>query len=316
MRKFSAFLLFIGIILSSPAIRAKTWIVDQRAKNGIKRFADLDQDKFKPGDIVIVEAGVYKETLTAISGVEFRARGSVQVEKIDIFSVTGAKIRGFRLDGEGTRDTGISIDDSQNVLVADCRLSGFFEAVSVSGARNLTLRGMLLEDNDHTIMIMQSKNVRVERSLIGRRPRPLKQDNAGAFGLEIDSSENIVVDHNTIVRNTHTAFAARESKRITLTNNIIAFNGWGLYFVNTKSPRLVRNLFYGNRKGNEVPPESRNDVPVLIRGLHFYHHPGFLDADKGDWRLRRNADSAFADSEGSHLGAFAPPPDPREENAR
>ena len=304
----------LALLLLAPALtQARTWTVSANGKGDAKSFYDFAPEQLRPGDVVVVKPGKYDQQLQAANGVEYRALGKVIVEGIAVDNVSGAKIRGFTLDGEGQRDSGMTVNNSQRIEISACRLSGFFEALSLSGSEGVTIREMRLEDNDHSLMVINSKNVVIERSLIGRRPRPAEQDNAGAFGVDISGSDRVTLDHNTLVRNTGTAIAARNATRLALTNNIIAGNGWGIFFQGVKQPRLDRNLFNGNTNGDEMPPEDPEQVPALKSGgVQLFEPAGFADSKKGDWRLRPDARSAKAGTRGSYLGAFPPLPDPND----
>jgi len=302
------FLLFVCTFLLVPASQARTWLVSKTDPRGVKSFYDLDYDRMQPGDIVVVRPGVYKEVIQAVNGIKYLARGKVFIDEIRIENSFGVTIDGFRLDGDKKkRQTGISVVDSKKIKILNCRIREFEEGISISRSQNVTIEKVLINDTERGLFLFRANRVTLKRSLIAHLPPRRDVVNADV-GIEINGGSIVTIDHNTLVRNGGAAIVANGADRMKFTNNIVAFNGWGLQIESPGNRIFDHNLLYKNSNGDQKESPFPGTPLPLSKGIHFFFNPAFVDSEIGDWRLENKSSASKKDRNGSYLGAFPPVP--------
>ena len=325
----SMFLLFLGLFLLPTAADARTWLVSKKDPRGVKSFYQIDFDRLKPGDTVVVRTGVYKESLQAVTGVRYLARGKVYIDEILIENTFGVTIDGFRLDGDGrSKPTGISVVDSKSIKILNCRLRDYQEAISISRSSTIKIDKTLVEDSERGICLYLANYVTITRSMIAQKPPQVRvtrnfdpvvgpdpeKDENNNYGIEVSGGNRITIDHNTFLFNGAVGANLSGLAYLKFTNNILAFNGWGLAIEAPGKHIVENNLFYKNVYGDGKPPAMQGLPMPLDGGDNFFFDPLFVSEEKADWRLQHKSLAKDKDQDGSYIGAFAPLPPPHDAN--
>jgi hypothetical protein len=219
------------------------------------------------GDTVVVEDGVYKESVMLSPGVVLKAR-----------TLHGAEIRGRGRDPAITMAT-----NSQLVGVT---VKGGAIGI-VSRGRGNRIARCQVTNNDRTGIMCVGQLPAIEDNVIAFNR------GSGVQGRDVRSGEGWV-RHNTIVYNQGHGISIGGSSSIVAEYNIVAFNGKADLFTDSEAAQCDlrnNNLF---RNGRSVPSLSNGNISV---------DPQFVGPRKMDFRLKEGSPCIRAADESSDLGA-------------
>ncbi len=266
-------------------------------------------DAASPGDIVLVNAGKYKENIKLKEGVILRGAGT-DATTIDGGGngnvVEGAKmtvIEGFTITNSGskgktgdTMDVGISANNAP-MTIANCRITGNNAGIRVLFSPSNIVNNVVSNNKVHGIYVFYS-DATVKNNIIY---------NNESYGIYNAYSKPEIVN-NTIFNNFDGIYS--EVSRVVIRNSIIIKNSSsGIRWAETPDaqesvePVLSHNLVWGNKMDyNRVSP-SNGDISK---------DPLFLDIAKGDVRLKKGSPAIDAgegsekdpDGTRSDIGAF------------
>jgi len=246
----------------------------------------------RPGDVIEVAAGRYRENLVIDKPVTLVGRGEPEIVglgKGDVVLVTadGVTIRGFAVSGSGNRmissDAGVKIAGAR-AHVADCRLYDNLFGVYLKGAREA-----LVERNAIT------GRAEVE---VGRR---------GAGIHFFDAHEN-TVRYNTVSYVRDGVYFDHSDHNLVADNEFSRLR-YGVHYMYCDDNRFYRNVFRDSVAGVAIMYTSRvrfTDNQIL-NNREGYHAFGLLLKDAIDSVAERNAivnnvSGIFLDS--SHRNVF------------
>ncbi len=169
-----------------------------------------------------------------------------------------------------------------DMLFEDCGAAGVF----LRGGETDTLRlsGCVIRGNDHGISL--SGGVLAAQGLLVA--------DSGWYGLWLRDGAGGTLDGSTIV-DAELAAVFLDGEAVSLTRNILAENGRGIFRREGPSPTLDCNLLWANEYGDYGDGVTPGPTDLL-------EDPLFCDPDLGDWRV--DADSPALDSACSPMGAF------------
>lgn len=110
-------------------------------------------DRARPGDTVVLDAGVYRERIAIAKNVTLEGRGAVVIDGENagtVVSVTGAKVtlRGLTIRNSGDsfslEDSAIKFEDSNGCVVEDCRLENVFFGLYVAKSSGCRFRRLFI----------------------------------------------------------------------------------------------------------------------------------------------------------------------------
>lgn len=168
-------------------------------------------EKARPGDIVEVAPGEYKEEVRLKEGVHlisqklFEAiiRGPDQLEEgsaaVTAYGINAGRISGFKIEGSGNRSWGLSIVDS-NVHVDQADIAGMREAaILIAGKSRPVLTSSYIHDNSGAgILVKGEARPKIANNVVVRNGRDAEPRRSG---IEIVDRANPQLERNVIAGN-------------------------------------------------------------------------------------------------------------------
>jgi nitrous oxidase accessory protein len=178
-------------------------------------------------------------------------------------------ISGFRIKGVGKDTTakfnyymqnpsvaaGKSFDEPNSAIVVrgdgtsikNCSIFGAQVAISAEDVRDLVLQNTTMDGCDTGASILQSTQVKVASCRI---------TNCKKYGLDIERSQDVTLDNNSIVNNTNAGILLKETNGGTIQDNILSMNTFGLSLWNASYNQVRRNRADHNYYGILVTSSS------------------------------------------------------------
>lgn len=255
-------------------------------------------DAARPGQIVVVRAGTYRERLLASHGgrprepITLRAAAGERVVVRGQLKITASHLRivGLVLDGAGIASGGplIYIAGVRRIRIERVEVrrgarSGVFVG---AGSQDVTILASWIHDNgqrarrDHGIVFERGAGGAVESTVVSR--------NRAVGVLIYPDFDGVIVNQNTIVSNGASGVLVGgetgTSDDVLVVNNILAYNGgqgvrtfWGGF------PGMgnvaTNNLIWGNRE-NDISRQG------MTQDGNFFSSPGFARRQSDDYHLR------------------------------
>jgi Right handed beta helix region len=284
-------------------------------------------DSAKKGDTVFVKPGVYAQDLTIHSKdkIKLIGAGADQVtmlgreEVVGVLHVgkwpygaTNIEISGLTIHEHGGHAMGIFNGTSitlrglhvkgmlfgqqvRDVWIQDCVIGGS-ETTGVQFADSqVILVSNFIHDNDHGVSVSGKSQIRLERNVITR----------SLFeAVVVNDRATAVLRSNTLVKNGG-GVAFLGSSQSEATGNIIGLNKVGFLYAGTSHADTSFNALY-NGDGNYMRVGSPNiQAPELRSASDLTVDPGFVDAERNDFRLRSDS-SLLNKGQYPYLGALPP----------
>ena len=322
-------LLFMGAPASAEESRhpgPRTIIV---ALDGSGEFASIQEavDSAKKGDTVFLKPGAYPQDLTIHSkeGIKLVGAGVDQVtllghnERVGVLHVgkwpygaTDIEITGFTVNEHGGHAVGIF--NGKRIVLRDLRVNGMLFGQQVQDVRiedcviggsettgvqfadtQAVLIGNLIHDNDHGVNVAGKSEIRLERNII----------TGNLFeAVVIGDGAKAVLISNTLAKNGGGA-AFLGSSHNEVSGNIVGLNTIGFVIAPSSQTTLSFNGLF-NKEGDYLRPGSPPALaPELKSESDITADPRFLDAEYGDFRLRRDT-TLVNKGPFSYLGARPP----------
>lgn len=284
---------------------AATIIVHNGAGGGIQQAID----RAKPGDTIVVEAGVYKPATLVINKPLYLKGVQAPVldgqKKYEIIAVKSDRVivEGFVIQHSGYSSyndiAAIRIYNSRNVIIRNNRLFDTFFGIYSQHAANCIISGNRLQSNAvneitsaNGIHCWKSDSMQLLNNTIsGHRDgiyfefvtHSLIQGNTSTgnvrYGLHFMFSNNDTYTGN-LFKNNGAGVAVMFSKGVTMLQNSFAQNwggaAYGLLLKEIADSRIERNRFYRNTSGIYMEGTSR----ILVTGNNF---------DNNGWALKIQA---------------------------
>jgi len=303
--------------LPTQSLTPAVW---QVALDGSGHFTSIQEaiDQAASGDTILIKTGTYAEDVTVHS----KDRLSIIGEGMDQVILTGKKrvgtlhigkwpygatnvtIQGLSVvqhgglgvgifNGRGVRLKQIRVNGMvfsqqvQDVQLEDCVI-GDSETTGVAFADSTgMLIGNVIDHNDHGVAIGGISEVTLQRNVI---TRSLYE----AVVMTDQSKARLI--QNTLVQNGGGA-AFHDDAQADVQGNIISQSAVGFLFFPGSHTTLAFNALYGNQGDYVMTGSPPTSVPERAGTTDVRFAPGFVNPEKGDFRLR-------ADSSMIQVGTF------------
>ncbi len=228
-------LLAVSLLGALPATATEL-----RVKNG-EKIQDA-VNKANPGDTIVVEPGSYHESVS-IDKPYITLKGLVEngkrpVLKGEMVLPDGVIASGdhFRMTGFRAQDykgNGVTVQGAKNVYLADLDI----DHAGLYGIYPVNCTGVVVENTrttrvaDAGLYVGQSRDILVRNNVVTE----------SVMGIEIENSENAVVENNLVINNT---------------GGILAYMLPGLKEKTGNTTRILRNFVINNNLKNFADPKS------------------------------------------------------------
>ena len=227
----------------------------------------------KAGDTIIVGPGELSRfqvdrPLTIVGQGNPIVTAALQKPAIKVLS-DDVTITGFRIIGVGkdttakfnyymqnpTAAAGTSFDEPNSAIVImgngfsikNCSIFGAQLAISAENVRDLTIQNTTIESCDTGALVLQSAQIKITACHIV---------SCRKYGLDIERSNDVMLDNNSIVNNTNIGILLKETDENVVQDNILSTNTFGLSLWNASYNQVRRNQADHNYYGILVTASS------------------------------------------------------------
>jgi parallel beta-helix repeat protein len=249
-----------------------------------------------PGDVIVVEGGIYHESLNITEQITLQGRDHPSIEALAGKSgitilADRAKVSGF--DVRSPRKTGIEVLSDGNLL-EDCNISGCADGIRLQGQGN-TITNSSISNNTNGICLVRS-----DGNFIGYNYISYNTGDGSDCGIYLVSSKGNNISHNNLMKNGDCAISLRASSGNMIQDNNASGNDWyGISLEEASNDNLVaRNYIGGNGHAGIYLDSSRKNI---LRGNEAFENERgiFLSYDSNDNLLEGNTVSE--NDKGIHL---------------
>jgi hypothetical protein len=138
------------------------------------------------------------------------------------------------------------------------------------------------------ILLYAIENIDISKNIISDNSASSATDSD--YQISIAGSKNITLSHNTVTNNRTAALNLKDNARISIMDNIFAFNEGKNSFLNNNAISTNTNLFYKS----DAPAHFKNSITG---------DPQFVNLAQRNYRLRKSSPAVKADRNGVALGA-------------
>jgi nitrous oxidase accessory protein len=246
------FLTILILVLAAPAMAKIIRVGKQQAFTSIQKAIDASAN----GDMVLVEAGTYKERGIVISrsiylkGISFPVLDGEKKYEVIAVKASNVTVEGFKIVHSGNSSiqdiAGIKIYNSSNVIV----------------------RGNILDDTFFGIYTQQGSNCTVEKNDITSYG---KEELQSGNGIHCWKSDSMKIIGNNITGHRDGIYFEFVTNSMVWRNNSHKNIRYGLHFMFSHNDSYVTNIFANNGAGVAV---------MYSHGVKMFHN--FFEENWGD----------------------------------
>ncbi|MFZ3050315.1 MAG: NosD domain-containing protein [Methanothrix sp.] len=233
-------MLAVAIILLASIAGGTTHIVRQgESLQGAINRADS-------GDTIIVQEGVYRESLNITRPIVLEGRGRPLLDGSAIgnavtIDADGAKVSGFEI--RTTRRTGVHVLSGENIIENNS-ISGCLDGIRLEGAHSNTIASNNINNNTNGITLYSSNDNLIQNCDI--RDNYINEESDCGIFL-IYSSGNVIQD-NQLRNNGDTSISLRSASNNSIINNTVIENDW--YGISLSESSNGNRIAYNNASNN------------------------------------------------------------------
>ncbi len=228
-------------------------------------------DAASDGDIIYVEAGIYRESLvinkpliligedpkrTLIDG---EARDYTVLVKGEDIVITGLTITGGGIEaGIAGRGTGLEVHGASNVLILGNHFTGNRMAIYVHSSSNILIIKNLIYSNREGIYLTKSNHIIISENDLMDNPH---------FGIHLAYSKANRIVRNLILGGANGIYLYDGANENEISENVV--KGSGMLIINSHSNEVIENLFtdkgifVSSSYANIIFGNRVNDKPII-----------------------------------------------------
>lgn len=251
------------------------------------------------GDVIVVEGGVYRESLNVSERITLRGKDHPLIEAAGgrsgiILLADGADVSGF--DVVAPRKTGIEVLSDGNVL-ENCTIRGCADGIRLQGQGNIIFHNNL-SNNTNGICLVRSDNNSIRYNDIN-----YNIGEGSDCGIYLMSSKGNDISYNNLTENGDCGISLRASSSNTVQGNNVTGDDWygvsleefsndnlvvqnyasanghaGIYLDSSRKNTLRGNTAFENGRGIFLSYDSNdnliegNTVSKNDKGIHLAYH--------------------------------------------
>lgn len=274
-------MLAVAIIFLTTAVEAVT--IDVGPGEGIQAAVN----RANPGDTIIVQSGVYRESLNITRPIILEGRGHPLLDGSSIGCAITLRADGVRVSGfdiRTVRQTGIHIL-SRNNIIENNTISGCLDGVRLDRSSSNSIAHNDINNNTNGITLYSSEGNTIENNNI--RDNNINEESD--CGIFLVYSMNNIIRKNDLMNNGDCSVSLRSSSNNAIEGNNITKNDWyGISLSESSNKNLIAdNNASGNNNAGIYLDSSRQN---LIRGNRAEHNARgvYLSYDSNDNILEGN----------------------------
>jgi nitrous oxidase accessory protein len=246
------FLTILILVLAAPAMAKIIRVGKQQAFTSIQKAIDASAN----GDMVLVEAGTYKERGIVISrsiylkGISFPVLDGEKKYEVIAVKASNVTVEGFKIVHSGNS----SIQD--------------IAGIKIYNSSNVVIRGNILDDTFFGIYTQQGSNCTVEKNEITSYG---KEELQSGNGIHCWKSDSMRIIGNNITGHRDGIYFEFVTNSMVWRNNSHKNIRYGLHFMFSHNDSYVTNIFANNGAGVAV---------MYSHGVKMFHN--FFEENWGD----------------------------------
>mgnify|MGYP000975216218 CR=1 FL=1 len=254
------------------------------------------------GDTIIVQGGVYRESLNIAKTVTLDGRGRPLLDGSAIgdaltIKADGAKVSGFEI--RTTRRTGVHVLSGGNIIENNS-ISGCLDGIRLEGAHSNTIASNNINNNTNGITLYSSNENLIQNCDI--RDNNINEESD--CGIYLIYSQGNIIQDNQLKNNGDTSISLRSASNTSIINNTVNDNDW--YGISLSESSNLNRIAYNNASNNDNAgiylDGSRNNHLLGNRATH--NSKGiYLSYDSNDNTLEENY--LFQNEKGIYLANHA-----------
>ncbi len=274
-------MLAVAIIFLTTAVEAVT--IEVGPGQGIQAAIN----RANPGDTILVQSGVYRESLNITSPIILEGRGHPLLDGSSIGSALTIRADGVRVYGfdiRTVRQTGIHIL-SRNNSIENNTISGCLDGVRLDRASSNLVSHNDINNNTNGITLYASEGNTIENNNI--RDNNINEESD--CGIFLVYSSNNIIRKNDLMDNGDCSVSLRSSSNNAIIGNNVTENDWyGISLTESSNKNLIadNNASNNNNAGIYLDSSRQNQ----IRGNTAGHNAKgiYLSYDSNDNILEGN----------------------------
>ena len=244
-------------------------------------------NRANPGDTVLVQSGVYRESLNITRPIILEGKGHPLLDGSAIDSAITLRADGTRVSGfdiRTMRQTGIHVL-SLNNIIEDNTISGCLDGIRLDRSGSNSIARNDINNNTNGITLYTSEENIIENNNI--RDNNINEESD--CGIFLVYSTSNIIRKNDLMNNGDCSISLRCSSNNTITGNNVTQNDWyGIALSESSNTNLIAdNNASSNKNAGIYLDSSRQN---LIRGNKAEHNANgiYLSYDSNDNILEEN----------------------------